>query len=87
MTHRPPDPIVRGITMTELVTRAQELLDQALASDRVPAARRDALDELGQVIDTLGWALVGIEDGLEQAIRELSGDPGGRAGAARAKEG
>ena len=73
-TIRPTASAVRSTTMTQLLKRAQELLAQARESAQVPAARHDALDELDQVLDALGWACVGIEDSLERSIRELSGD-------------
>jgi hypothetical protein len=73
--------------MPQLLRRARELLAQARESDQVPAARRDALDELDQVLDALGWACVGIEDSLERAVRELSGHPFRGNEAARMREG
>jgi hypothetical protein len=73
--------------MPQLLKRAQVLLAHAHKSDQAPAARHDALDELDQVLDAIGWSYVGIEDSLERTIRKPSVDPGGRAGAARAKEG
>jgi hypothetical protein len=66
--------------MTQLLKRAQVLLAQARDSDQAPAARHDALDELDQILDALGWACVGIEDCLERAMRDLSGTPSGAKG-------